>query len=397
MARLNDGGHVVAWVSNGSPLVFPAPSAERSICTQRFGAEGSRAGAETCIGASDPTTSEGGPSVAALADGGYVVAWATAGDVSLTSSVIRTQRYDANGSAVGGVQQANENTGFLGHVKAAAVATGGYVLIWTRLTRDDPQGPSTASLVVLRRFGTDGLPAGPELTMNTGFNQGALIAALDGGGYVIVRSDNSSAIGRELPVLATRYDSQFAQVGPEITVSNSGGGLNTAITSLVGGGFAIGWTDSASGEARVQRFAGDGSPVGTPVPVDAPVPIFSCPGTTGHPPGPCPAVEMEVALAGLQDGGFVATWTADPTHSGIARVFARRFAADGITAGPVIAVSSATGIHISDVSSATGVRPSIVALPGGSVAITWDAGSTEVTEDIFERRLDAQSLLGSTP
>jgi hypothetical protein len=30
------------------------------------------------------------------------------------------------------------------------------------------------------------------------------------------------------------------------------------------------------------------------------------------------------------------------------------------------------------------------------VAITWSAGAGG-TEDIFERRLDAQSLLGSTP
>jgi hypothetical protein len=389
MARLNAGGHVVAWVSDPAPLGLPTPG-NRSICTQRYGVDGAAAGAETCIGSSDATTVEG-PSVAALADGGYVVAWATAGDALLTSSVIRTQRYDLDGSAVGGVQQANENTGFLGDVHAVAVAAGGYVLSWTRLTKDDPLGPSTASLIVLRRFGTDGLPAGPEQTMNTGFNHDDRIAALDGGGYVIVRSDNSTAIGRELPVLATRYDNQFVQVGPQITVSDSGGGKEVAITSLAGGGFAIGWRDSASGEVRVQRFAGDGSRVGTPVPVDSPVPIVTCIGRSGPPGFPCPAFQTEVALAGLEDGGYVATWTADFAQSGIAQVFARRFAADGTAAGPVITVSSRTGPL-----GVVPVAPSIAALPGGSVAITWSAGAGG-TEDIFERRLDAQSLLGSTP
>lgn len=383
MARLNDGGHVVVWLSD---LTQPGFSSNRSICKQRYGVDGAAAGAETCVGSPDPTPTPG-PAVAALSDGGYVVAWATEGDVRLTSSVIRTQRYDFSGSAVGVVQQANENAGLLNHVQATAVAGGGYVLSWTRSTQD-------AGLIALRRFGTDGLPAGPEQTMNTGFNYNPRIAALDGGGYVIVRSDSSRAVGRDLPILATRYDNKFAQVGPEITVSDIGGfEQDTRVINLAGGGFAIGWRDSVSGEVRVQRFASDGSRAGTPVPVDSPVPIVSCIGRVAPPGVPCPAFQGEVALAGLEDGGYVATWTADftqiQTGSRTAKVvFARRFAANGSAAGPVVQVSSRS--NLSGL-----VAPSIAALPSGSVAITWGVGGVTF-QDIFERRLDARSLLGGT-
>lgn len=397
MARLKDGGHVVAWLSNRGPLVpFPGPATDRSICTQRYGVDGAAAGAETCIGSSDPNLTHG-PAVTALADGGYVVAWATIGDVTLASSLILTQRYDANGTAVGGVQQSNENAGVVAdEVNAAPSASGGFVLSWTREIQNGPPVGGTALMVVARRFGADGLPTGPEQTISTGSGSLVAMAALNGAGYVILRSDAPPVIGSNAFLLATRYDDQLAQLGPEIRVADDT--RSQAITSLADGGFAIGWLDVASGEVRVQRFARDGSLVGAPVPVDSPVPILRCIGRTGPPGVPCPAAQFGVDLAGLDDGGYVATWAADlsaPSDSNTGfKVFARRFAADGTAAGPVIAVSetSITGVPAS--------QPSITALPGASVAISWSGTRVRVgsgvstlgTEDIFERRLDAQSL-----
>jgi hypothetical protein len=368
LARLTDGGHVVVWSSNISAgTTSTTAPGDRAVCTQRYQAGGAAAGVESCI-TSDVVNRVRGPSVAALADGGYVLAWTAALDGTFFSKAVLSQLYDANGAAIGSVQQVNAITDSQPlDVNAAALPGGGYVLAWTRLNN----AAAVPLSVAVRRFGADGLAASPEETVSAGFITG--MTALTGGGYVIARSDPSDAL------LVTRYDNQGAQVGPEISVASIGGN-HSAITGLAGGGFAVGWR-SPSG-VIVQRFASDGSLAGPPTPVDSPVPMTTCFNPSGS--SACPSLQDDVAIAAMEDGGYVATWLADPATAifGAQKVFARRFAADGTAAGPVIAVSSEIGFV-----------PKATALPGGSVAIAWTQGF-----DIFERRLDAQTLLtGTTP
>jgi hypothetical protein len=358
LARLSDGGHVVVWMAGA-----------RTVCTQRFQADGSLAGAEACIG-SNVVSEIRGPSVAALADGGYLVAWSAAVDTGFFPKLIQAQRYDASGAAVGGVQQVNDlTTDVVTDVNVAALAGGGYALAWRRGGEPD----TTAPVIVAKVYGADGMSTRPEKTVNTGAIND--IAALGGGGYVIVRSDEFGA------VFVARYDNQGAQLGAELRVFDNGG-AHAAVTSLAGGGFAVGGGARATDGLLVQRFASDGSPVGAPMPVDSPVPILSCSSRAGV--TPCPAFQADLDLAGLDDGGYVATWLANPDSAilGGQKVFARRFAAGGAPAGPVVQISSLTGFD-----------PSIATLPGGIVAITWDQGTAG---EVFERRVDVQSMLGGT-
>jgi large repetitive protein len=360
VVALRDGSHVVAWYSASiDNFGIPLPGSV-SVCSQRYAADGAALGGEVCI-TTDLVNSRR-PAVAALADGGYVIAWALL--VKGGVGGIRAQRYDANGAAVSGVQQVNTDTGpdLQEHMDAAGLAGGGYVLTWVRTGQ-------TSLTVMVRRYGADGVPTNPEQTVGSGDSS---VAALSGGGYVILRSADFGA------TFAARYDDQGSPVGQEVPVFGEGLGAQPAIASLASGGYAVVWQSLPSGALVVQRFAADGTPLGTAMPVDSPVQINNCFKNV-----PCPNFQGYPAIVELADGGYVVGWLAD-TPSTFA-TFARRFAADGAPLGPVTPISTGGGS-----------MPSVASISGGRFVITWSGFAGVNDSDVFERRFDAQGLLSGT-
>lgn len=91
IATLSDGGWVVAWATSYGD--------SDGIYLQAFNADGTRQGAETHVGsyaAGDQTS----PHITALADGGWVVTWSSAGRDGDGVGVYQ-QRYDADGEVHG--------------------------------------------------------------------------------------------------------------------------------------------------------------------------------------------------------------------------------------------------------------------------------------------------------
>jgi hypothetical protein len=93
---LKDGGFVITWQSNSITNGW-------DIFGQRYKADGTESGTEFRINTLT-TGDQQTPSVAALEDGGFVIAW----NSSPTSTIITTcaQRFDVNGNAVGGLKLA---------------------------------------------------------------------------------------------------------------------------------------------------------------------------------------------------------------------------------------------------------------------------------------------------
>lgn len=87
ITTLADGGYVIAW--NG------AQPGEKGIYLQRFDADGNAIGSETQVN-TYVSSFQFFPSIAALADGGYVVTWQIMHDE--TGYEIYSQRYDAEGN-----------------------------------------------------------------------------------------------------------------------------------------------------------------------------------------------------------------------------------------------------------------------------------------------------------
>src|SRR5262245_60028718 len=102
-----DGDFVVVWQSNGSL----GTDTSLSIQGQRYHSNGSTQGAQVQVN-TYTTDQQSYVSVAADADGDFVVVWASAGSsgTDTSSRSIQGQRYDSNGSAQGAQFQINTYT-----------------------------------------------------------------------------------------------------------------------------------------------------------------------------------------------------------------------------------------------------------------------------------------------
>ncbi|MCC2972097.1 DUF4214 domain-containing protein [Massilia sp. IC2-476] len=177
------------------------------------------------------------PSIAALADGGYVVAWDSYANEPLGFSMsdIFFQRYDAAGNKVGALTQANVDSGG-GRFEAAvtALSDGGFVVAW-----QSSSGDFEGNGVFGRRFDAGGYPVDQrEFAINegrAGDQANPAITALANGGFATAWGDtNGSSSQVELRVLAGGMDPG----GGSGWTGDSGQHLVAGIGSERLGGFA---------------------------------------------------------------------------------------------------------------------------------------------------------------
>lgn len=145
----------------------------------------------------------------------------------------------------------------------------------------------------------------------------------------------------------------------------------SAITGLADGRFIVTWTDDSaisgdtSGSAvRAQIYNADGSKAGLEFRVNS---------TTLD-------VQNQPAIADLDDGRFVASWT--DSSGGIVVIRAQMFNANGSKSGTEIVVSAAAG-------AGGEVDSDITGLAGGRFVVTWtdtnsDTGQSEVYSQVFK-------------
>jgi Ca2+-binding RTX toxin-like protein len=123
IAALPDGGFVVVWHSDKEVMY------DFDIYFQRFDADGNKVGSETKVNTYTLDT-QAGASIAALAGGGFVVAWTSAGQDGSGSGVY-AQRFDTTGAPVGVEFQVSTTT--LGKQYAPSIAASGddRLILWS--------------------------------------------------------------------------------------------------------------------------------------------------------------------------------------------------------------------------------------------------------------------------
>jgi Ca2+-binding RTX toxin-like protein len=124
---LADGGWVIVWDSELSEEDLFISS---DLYQQRYAANGTAIGGETKVNSTskDPGTA----TITALADGGWLVTWVVStDDLYLSTSSIIQQRYDANGSPVGGEQKvaSSEHESYASPM-VTTLADGGWLVTW---------------------------------------------------------------------------------------------------------------------------------------------------------------------------------------------------------------------------------------------------------------------------
>ncbi|RDI55129.1 hypothetical protein [Microvirga subterranea] len=358
VTALADGGWVVTWAS------YDASRDGLGIYQQRFDRNGTAASIADKIVNVGTADSQSKPSATALADGGWVVTWEVWNGNDYD---IYQQRFDRNGTAastadnivnatIGGSQSAPSVT---------ALADGGWVVTW------DSSGPgSTDYSIYQQRFDRNGAAAS---TTDSIINHAAYplghpsVTALAGGGWVVTWESyglNDNVRG----ILQQRFDPNGNAVfdtGRLVNASIDRARESPSVTALADGGWVVTWTSSGDGDGRgifQQRFDRNGNPASG---ADQLVNI-----TTAD-------VQYTSRVTALADGGWVVVWASYDDDDND-EIYMQAFDRNGVAASPV-------DILVNTTPNGWKETPSVTALADGGWVVTW--GSKQSGDfDIYQQR-----------
>ncbi|WP_137156260.1 calcium-binding protein [Rhizobium sp. FKL33] len=312
IASLADGGWIVTWTSYGQD------GSNTGIYMQRYAADGSAVGSETLVN-TYTADAQFQSSVTGLADGGWVVSWASDGQDGSVYGAYQ-QLYSADGVAVGAETKIPTYTKW--HQFEAVVtplADGGWLTTWVSEAQDGDQ-----SGVYQKRYDASGAAVTTETLVNTytaSHQMYPAVAALADGGWVTTWTSVGQDGGR-FGVYQQRYDALGAAVGKETFVPSTHTGDKdlSAAAGLADGGWVVVWSNNATSFTRdiyLQRFSADGSTEGGETMVNTTVDD-----------------NQEYAdIAALADGGWVVTWTSFGQDDDASGVYLQRYDANGAKLG----------------------------------------------------------------
>ena len=318
----DDGNTIVVWQSLNQDGSF------YGIYAQRYDANGSPVGGELLVNTTTLDVQDQ-PAVAMAADGRFVITW-TSENQDGSGSGVYGQLFDATGATVGGEFQVNETTTGAQDASAVAMADdGSFVVVW------QSEGVDADGLAIVgRSFGADGVALGGEFDVNdyeTG-NQGGARIAMDAVGNFVVSWTSVGQDGSGTGIYAQRFDRTAEPRGPEIAVTTEtlNDQRDSSIAMAADGSFVIVWRsdvqDGSSGGVYGQRFAADGTALGGEFQIN----------TTTVNDQFAPEVAMNDA------GDFVVTWASQVQDGSDAAVVMRGYAADGTATSAEVVVNTTT-------------------------------------------------------
>jgi hypothetical protein len=204
------GNFLVAWESSGQD------GSGSGVFAQRYGSTGAAAGGEFRVN-SYLTSDQRAPSVAATAAGNFVVVWESSGQEGNGTLGIFGQRYDGNGTPLGGEFQVNSYTA--ADQRSPVVAAdpqGGFVVVW----ESDGEDGSTFG-VFGQRFANTGSPLGSEFRVNTYTTADQLDPSvdIDPAGNFLVAWASSGQDGSGSGVFGQHYAANGSPLGSEIRIN----------------------------------------------------------------------------------------------------------------------------------------------------------------------------------
>ena len=325
------------------------------------------------------------PSVGMDAEGNFVVVWSSGystGPFSPSWGRINGLRYSSDGTPMGGEFQVNAYTTYgFGEPSVGMDADGDFVVVWH--SRVSSGTDTDLDSIQARRFLSDGNAVGSEFQVNTYTthyqNNPAVAMDTDGDFVVVWWSWSWSGTGTNFfNIRAQRYASDGSAIGSEIqadtdTTSNKHG---PSVGMDADGDFVIVWHEEASSGTdtdnygiQARRYVSDGTPVGGKFQVNT--------YTTGY--------QRDPAVAMDQEGNFVVAWssygssgtdTSPDWFSSMASIQAQRYASDGSAIGSEFQVNTYTTYPQK--------LPSVAMDANGDFVVVWQSyGSSDTDTDIW--------------
>jgi hypothetical protein len=254
MATLTDGRFVVTWASEGDD------GAGTAIRARFFGASGSALGDDVIV---NTTTADNqrNPSITALADGRFVMAWQSyeAGDGS--GHCIRGRLYDANGTAAGDDFIVNTTADQAQYFPSiTGLVDGRFVVTWS----SGDGGDGASGCVRGRIFDAAGNAAGGDFIVNAtteGAQGEVAVTALADGRFIATWSSTDNGDGSGQCLRGRLYNVDGTAAGGDFVVNTTGANsqLTPSVAALPDGRFVVAWhsTDTGDGSGsciRAQLF-----------------------------------------------------------------------------------------------------------------------------------------------
>jgi Ca2+-binding RTX toxin-like protein len=271
-------------------------------------------------------------------------------------------------------------TGNQQNQSVSALTDGGWIVTWES---NGQLGNNYGAYQ--QRYAADGSKVGTETQADSYVNphqyyqHSSVVGQVDGGWTVtwetgLLESSNLRSIYQQ------HYDAHGNKVGGETFIDTYTLGYllegTLSVTALADGGSVISWQsyDADSYGIYQQRVAANGTPVGTAAIVET--------GTTGS--------QYSPTLAGLNDGGWVVTWSSANAGGNNSDVYQQRYDSDGNKDGSEIQVSTYSTVGSRNTSA-------VASLADGGWVVTWTSlhyvaasgGTLQQDYDVYQQRYSA--------
>ncbi len=351
VAQLENGGHVVFWVTDTKASVTDDGNGF-GIIGQRYDNTGAKVGGEfvanTYTAGSQHTISAEG-----FSDGSFAVVWTSSGSQNQDGSGegIFMQKYDSAGVPIGGETQINESTyGNQNYPDIKELKDNNILIVWSSKHLNPNED---IYYKVISPTGTTVIAETPVNSYTTDDQHKAEASALENGGFVIAWEDQSGNGGSSTDIKYKIYDEQGVSTSGEMVANTytSSHQDSVDVSSLKDGGFVITWTSASqdgSGDGiYAQKFSSNGLKVGQEIQVNT--------YTSSN--------QYQSEVIGLTDGGYFIVWSSKGQDGSYEGVYGQRFDLSGSKVGSEIAINSNT--------SNIQRLPSITELENGSLVVNW--------------------------
>lgn len=368
VAALDNGNYVVAWSQYRAEQ-----NNSDGVLARLYSPEGLPISGEFSVNthtSQDQTLVD----VAGLAGGGFIASWTSEGQDG-SSEGVYGRIFNAQGTAVSNEIRINSTTSSTQR-RSEVIGTndGGFVVSWESWNQD---GSSYGAY--MRRFDAFGQAVTGEIRVNTTTAQwqfDAQVTELNDGRLLAVWSSDAHDSSNQA-VVGRLFSNSGAPLTGEFRINNfqQGSQFKSSIAALANGGFVVvfeqwgaAFPSSSGAEISARIYNPDGSPMTGEFQV-----------STESPAGN----QLSPAVTALDDGGFFVVWGSQGDNT----VRGRQFTEAGQAEGQDIVLANYT---ISE-----DWAPQVMVLADSDIAVTWQASqSVAGNTNIFTRVVYGPQLTG---
>lgn len=240
ISALNNGGFVVVWSGQDGD--------SSGIKAQVFDANAAKINGVIDVNVYTTGTQEA-PSVAATADGGFLVTWSS--KPSFLNNAFRDiylRKFDGSGNAASSETALSSNDSQERGPEITKLTDGSFVVVWRTTT----SGASSTVAIRALRISSTGSPTGNSFVVKAGNLSSHSVAALSDGGFIVASAGPDGSNPEVYRVFTHRFASGSTEGSETLVSSGTNSRENPAVIGLSNGGFVVAWESRAdSGNDKI--------------------------------------------------------------------------------------------------------------------------------------------------